>query len=663
MAVGLVGVCVGFDFSVARSAPTITVRGRVGVEDVSALRFEREGAPKTVLTGRLVDRDLRAPVGGLALRVKVLCDQRVIAQSRVVASDTGRWALTVPMCEQEIKAEIALDGSPPYRIEGPKSFYLSSHRNSVLLKVDAPTEVSIDASQIQVRLTALERTRLAGGGARTSDEPASTLADELAEGRFDHAPVSGLEVGLRTESLLHQPEPAKSLARTETTGSGGRATFTLEPVKLGGPGRVRLVAFSRRTELLEQATKGFEISIYVQPELTLDIDRRAAEADDTVVATGSVKARGEPLAGATIHIQAAGRTQAVGKSGEKGRFRITVPLDGLPAKTLEVRARFVPSVAWRKTALSSNVELTVRPVAPLPEIFYLVPVLLTSLLVAALVALRKKPWQRWIKAVRRRRAAKVKEGVKLGRPRIGGIFGRGSDRVSGVVQDSLTSKPVSGASIAFGSLDVNTGGELGPDGEGDDAGRVEGAKGGLKILTDELGRFGPIELAAGKHRLEITAPGYLPQRVEFSIPHRGQMEGIRARIVSVRQRVVEMYLDKVGVYVAWRRWRGVWTPKEILDYLHRRWGEPINVADAITRLVEETVYSPRVPEPAAVEELNRLLEELPDEERWEEKARSERTGGGSGGGGRGGAVEDVSGAFPVSDRSGPQPVTSKPSER
>jgi hypothetical protein len=116
------------------------------------------------------------------------------------------------------------------------------------------------------------------------------------------------------------------------------------------------------------------------------------------------------------------------------------------------------------------------------------------------------------------------------------------------------------------------------------------------LVSDADGRFGIDALPPGTWRVEVASFGYVTERFEISLPHRGELRGVRIDLLPVRERVFHIYRDvALGLLPSPGLW-GVWTPREIFDHVRSR--RPAGALGALTDFIEETYFSARVPDEA-----------------------------------------------------------------
>ena len=77
----------------------------------------------------------------------------------------------------------------------------------------------------------------------------------------------------------------------------------------------------------------------------------------------------------------------------------------------------------------------------------------------------------------------------------------------------------------------------------------------------------------------------------MSIPHRGELRGVRVDLVPVRERVFQLYRRAAEPVLPEPRLWGVWSPRQIVDHVRSK--RPSPALAELTDFVEEIYFSPR----------------------------------------------------------------------
>jgi hypothetical protein len=131
------------------------------------------------------------------------------------------------------------------------------------------------------------------------------------------------------------------------------------------------------------------------------------------------------------------------------------------------------------------------------------------------------------------------------------------------------------------------------------------------VTTGADGGFALEGLALGEWSAQVTAPGHVTETFVVSIPHRGELRGVRVDLVPVRERVFQLYRRAAEPLLPEPRLWGVWSPRQIVDHVRRK--RPTPALAELTDFVEEIYFSARVAEetvlPTASERVDRAIRE------------------------------------------------------
>jgi hypothetical protein len=120
-----------------------------------------------------------------------------------------------------------------------------------------------------------------------------------------------------------------------------------------------------------------------------------------------------------------------------------------------------------------------------------------------------------------------------------------------------------------------------------------------KKQPESTGSFAFEGLEAGEWHAEVSAPGHVSERFALSLPHRGELRGVRIDLVPVRERVFQLYRRAAEPVLPEARLWGIWSPRQIVDHVRAK--RPSPALAELTDFVEEVYFSPRVTEEAAIE--------------------------------------------------------------
>ena len=127
--------------------------------------------------------------------------------------------------------------------------------------------------------------------------------------------------------------------------------------------------------------------------------------------------------------------------------------------------------------------------------------------------------------------------------------------------------------------------------------------------VDHEARFVLEGLPAGTVVVEVGARGYVPERFERTLPHRGELRATRVLLVPIREKIFAVYQKVALPLVPTPGFTATWTPRELLRYMEHK----VLIVDelaALTRLVEEAYFGPRMPDVGVLAEAERLAREV-----------------------------------------------------
>ena len=154
--------------------------------------------------------------------------------------------------------------------------------------------------------------------------------------------------------------------------------------------------------------------------------------------------------------------------------------------------------------------------------------------------------------------------------------------------DTVRGRPVAGAVVRLGLHHVEREATAGADGS-----------------------FAFESLPVGDWVAEVVAAGHITEKFVVSIPHRGELRGVRVDLVPVRERVFQLYRRAAEPILPEPRLWGVWSPRQIVDHVRSKRPTPA-LAD-LTNFVEEVYFSPRLASetllPRASEHVERAVRE------------------------------------------------------
>ena len=570
----------GAAFTASATPPVVAIRARTAVTLDPVQRLE--GGVR--VSGLVHERGSLEPVPYAP--VTIALDDQV--QSAVTESD-GRFALFFTTAGGRHRLQISFRGDDkfdpsdvavpdfdvskrPIRVEvrGPEEH--SRQQGPLPLSIFAQNDIDPVAVPIDIHY----------GPADADELPKVATVFTDARGSAEHAlPADRLgPPGAKRIEVRFRGDDAYDGARGQTTlllHSATAIRFELESRSIGFDGRLR-----GRGVLVDDIGQG----IGGQP-ISLSVDGPTAAVDDDSAAAQEPRAVDDAITSAD------------------GSFSLEAGAGELGPGTFRVQAVFDSTVPHLDSKHSPPAQVTVAERRPVPVAYSLGAFALTAGALLAFVALRRRPWTRWMKTLRGETAAAAPPaaadapphtGLALARPGLAATLRRPHDfGFAGLIADAVSGSPISGARL---QLSV-------PDGEA------------REVMSDEGGRFALEELPAGLLRAEVTCRGYVREQFAVSIPHRGELRDARVDLLPVRERIFALYRGAAEPLLPRPELWGVWTPRQIVD--HVRGARPAGALGALTDYVEEKYFSGRTPDeeeiPLALERVRAAQSEASEQAR------------------------------------------------
>ncbi len=392
-------------------------------------------------------------------------------------------------------------------------------------------------------------------------------------------------------------------AAFQTTSS---TDFVLGRDKVGGPGMHRLRATFAGDDTRQKATAESTIEWTSSTQTTISLSSHRIAYEDAVAVAGKVVDEdGKPVARAAVTLLSGDRRLAQGATNDDGTYHFKVEAQIIAGtqtpggetasgdRQFGLQVQADPGQTYVRPSKSPPEVVAIKAPQPVPVSYTIAAFLATVLAAGAFFAARTKPWRRL-----RRPAApadQVNAQDEADAPQTGGLVVAkpgllptlrrpNDDTFSGVVRETVRGRPIEGAVVRVGDLEVTT-----------------GADGGFQIE----------HLPIGELRAEVSAAGHVSEGFAVTIPHRGELRGVRVDLVPVRERVFQLYRRAAEPILPESRLWGIWSPRQIVDHVRSKRPSPA-LAD-LTDFVEEVYFSPRVAEqvvlPEANERVDRAIQE------------------------------------------------------
>lgn len=385
----------------------------------------------------------------------------------------------------------------------------------------------------------------------------------------------------------------------DPTPLGSALTGTTTPItraQLGGAGRGRVVVtFEGNNDLAparaEVSTESKAKSV-IKAALT---DATVAFEDDVVVAGTVTGDDGAALARAPVSLFTGDRRLSQTIADDQGRFRLRVEAQILRAGQHPLQVAVDPSSPWIEPSRSQPMVVVIAPAEPVPVAFTVAAFAITALVAAGFFWLRaRRTPPRKIVAPEEAADAPapvVTGGLTVGRPSIADTIRRAHDHgLAGVVRDAVRHRGLQGATL-----------------------RLRHASGEQLLAAGPTGEFEIDGLAPGVWQVKVSGSGHVAERFELSLPHHGELRAMKVDLIPVREQVFALYRKVAEPLLPEPRLWGVWSPRQIFQ--HVRALRPRPELAELTAFVEETYFSARVTEEAALEHARARVERAQAEAR------------------------------------------------
>lgn len=543
----------------ARGAPVISVKART---DIRLWPVARQSGG-VVIRGELVRRHSQEPVVGELVTVTMNREEQ-----RVRTDGSGVFEARFSVYDGRYGVQVKYAGGPHTASSESEQREIDIGKQDLRLRVTVKDDAE-DENTMAVRVRAESQ----GSGARVNVDLFAGPADEL-----------------------------HYVARVATD-TDGKGFYALKRTELEGMGRKRIVVKFEGDDAFNptEAQADIVISLDTQIELSLETDAMAYEAELT--AAGRVTdENGKGVADEPVSLKIGARRQASTLTGGDGSFRFHVPGTEIGAGTFNVQAVFEPSSPWYATSRSAVLSVRVAEPQPVPLAHTMAAFGATALAIVAFFGLRTRPWERWLARLRRagRSATRTSDeaavdGERAPPPLEGGLrpahtglvsnLRRPNDfEFSGTMHDVVTTRPLPGAVVLL----FHEGGAR------------------VRAVSDARGEFRFEKLDAGRWEAEAGADGYVTERFDISMPHRGDLRGVRIDLLQVRERIFSMYREAAEPLLPEHDKWGVWTPRQIFD--HVRAQHPAPALSSLTDFVEETYFSQRIPQESILDDAARRVD-------------------------------------------------------
>ena len=533
----------------AVAAPQVEIKAQTSLT-LGSVRLLGDG--QILVTGQLLDKLTGEGIDGQTVIIMIAGQQKFAA-----TDPDGKFRVLAPGVPGTQKIELVFRGS---------------HQ----LDKAEPVSLLTDPSRAQVALTI------------RSEATARGISITVAGTIDDNAVVLPLDISIGNP----QDTALKPYKQVNTN-----QPFVLDRAAAGGPGSKRVRAAFAGDDTRQPALAEATIELSTASTTAMTVKDATLAYEDDLSVTGKVTDEdGKPIGRAAVTLTAGDRRLAQGATAADGTYKFDVEAEILGKGQFGVWVQSDPGSPYVRPSKSEPAIINVAAPQPVPVSYTIAAFLATALAAGGFFVARNKPWNRFRRAAAPADAPEkdeatdaVEGGLVVAKPGIVSTLRRPyDDAFSGVVRDTVRGRPVADAIVRL---------TLGSEER--------------EIRTEDDGSFAVERLAVGEWRAEVMAPGHVTEKFGVTIPHRGELRGVRVDLVPVRERVFQLYRRAAEPVLPEPKLWGIWSPRQIVDHVKNRKPSPA-LAD-LTDFVEEVYFSPRIAAetilPGASERVDRAVRE------------------------------------------------------
>lgn len=524
-------IVIGLTVSVG-AAPTIDIRAHTQLA-LDKVQLKVDGLAE--VSGQLIDKLTGDGLGGQTVVI------RVAGAEAIASTDPdGKFRRTIPVPPGPQTVELRYAGGPLLEPSVHTTLTDPSRATVALSMTVAPID---DDPDPRVQIYA------------TSDDKVVALRVALS-------------VGAPTDTELR---PWKTVA----TGSEAHV-LTRETAGGFGTRRIRAVYPGDATHQPATTEVTVELFVATRTEMTVSSTELAFE-DELAVRGRVVDADGKVIPRAAVTLVSGDRRLAQGATDPEGRYRFEVEAEIIGQGQFAVQVEADPGTSFVRPSRSDPAIVQIAAPQPVPVSYTIAAFLATALAAGGFFLARTRPWRRFRRPASPAEAPpnvdeveQVRGGLVANRPSVMSTLRRpNDDGFSGVVRDTVRSRPVPEAVVRLllGELE-------------------------REVRTAADGSFLLEKLVPGEWTAEVAAPGHVTERFGVTVPHRGELRGVRIDLVPVRERVFQLYRRAAEPVLPEPRLWGIWSPRQIVDHVRAK--QPSPALSDLTDFVEEVYFSPRV---------------------------------------------------------------------
>lgn len=383
-------------------------------------------------------------------------------------------------------------------------------------------------------------------------------------------------VPLEVELSVGAPtDPELRPWKTVTTGD---AAHVLTQREAGGPGTRRIRASFRGDETLQPATAEVTVELYTSTRTEMKLSATELAYEDELTVTGRVTdAAGKPVPRASVTLVSGDRRLAQSATNSDGTYAFEIEAEIIGQGQYAIQVQTDPGSAYVQPSRTDPAIVRIAEPQPVPVSYTIAAFVATLGAAGGFFLARGRPWRRFRRSARpaetppeRADHEPVLGGLVTGKPGVMSSLRRAHDDMfAGVVRDAVRGRAIGGALV-----------------------RLRLAERERETVTGADGSFALAELEPGVWSTEVVAPGHVTETFTVTIPHRGELRGVRIDLVPVRERVFQLYRRAAEPALPEPRLWGIWSPRQIVE--HVRAQQPSPALAELTDFVEEVYFSPRL---------------------------------------------------------------------
>ncbi|HEV7557363.1 MAG TPA: carboxypeptidase regulatory-like domain-containing protein [Kofleriaceae bacterium] len=527
-----VALVVLFAVATADAAPVqVEIKAQTQLQ-LDRVRLQADGVAE--VSGQLVDKFTGEGIPDQVVTVRI-AGQSVTAQT----DSNGRFHTTVEVPPGSQSVELAFHGA---NLLDRSQFATTTDPSRATIALTIGVEQAPAGAKIVVHATA-------------DDQPAPLDID--------------LQVGPPGDDKQLRP-----LARVRS-----ETPFLLKRSAAGGPGPKHVRATFRGDDAQQPATADVTLELSSSTTTTMAIDKTSIAYEDDLVVTGKVMDDDDrPVAHAAVTLTSGDRRLAQAATTDDGAYKFKVEGQILGQGQFGVQVQSESGKSFVTSSRSAPIVVKIAAPQPVPVSYTIAAFIATAFAAGGFFMARAKPWQRFAKKVPPAEDKHDEDsaeevhagGLVVAKPGIVSTLRRpNDDGFSGVVRETVRGRPVPQAVVRLLL---------------DDAER--------EVRTSNDGVFALERLTAGDWKAEVAAPGHVTERFVVTIPHRGELRGVRIDLVPVRERVFQLYRRAAEPVLPESRLWGIWSPRQIVDHVRSK--RPSPALAELTDFVEEIYFSPRL---------------------------------------------------------------------